>query len=154
MLFYFFNIQGFGIYITTVIISGTAEFSGSINYNPAYIKSIVDLFMWFSPLATITLMSSMLWVILRKRNKQKKTFRHKHSIFFLSAQSRFLLMMFVFWIQWFIPLIIDFMAPCQCVPDRISSQIYWLTFSVRIFRLKYLKFLQVFFELKLREKIV
>ena len=95
-----FWIFGFTIYPIILAICGTQEFTANINYQPSSLKSLVDILFYFAPLTTITILSVILWLLLRKRDKNKKSVEKKKSRFHMSSQTRFLLMMFVFWIQW------------------------------------------------------
>lgn len=97
-----FWIFGLILYSTILIICGTQEFTGNINYKPNSMKSLVDILFWFAPLSTITILSIILWTLLKNRDNNKKSVEKKKSRFHLSSHTRFLFMMFVFWIQWFV----------------------------------------------------
>ena len=125
-----FWILGFCSFTIILVFFGTQPNSASIDYEPRYLKSFVDLVIWFTPLSVITVISVIFFAILKKRAKKKhqiqKTFRSSK----LSSHTRFLLMMFVFWIQWFIPCILDLISPTNWIRTADLSQIYWLTFTV------------------------
>ena len=133
LMMFGFWISGYAIMTGIVLICGVVEFTGSIDYQPVYIKSFVDLIMWFTPLTCITVISVILWRLLRMRELKKKHASKKKSIFHLSSHSRFQLMMFFYWFQWFIPCIVDMLAPCNCVSATASYTIYWLTYSVSLY---------------------
>jgi hypothetical protein len=90
-----FWIFGFTFYPIILIVFGTQEFTASINYQPESMKSIVDIIFWFSPLAAITILSVIFWVLLKKRQKNKKSVDNKKGKYHMSSHNRFLIMMFV-----------------------------------------------------------
>jgi len=89
-----FWIFGFTVYPIILLICGTREFKTSINYQPEAMKSLVDILFWFSLLAAITILSVIFWLLLKKRQKNKKSVDNKKGKYHLSSQSRFLIMMY------------------------------------------------------------
>ena len=91
-----FWIFGFTLYPIILLICGTREFTGSTNYRPESMKSLVDILFWFSPLAAITILSVIFWLLLKKRQKNKKSVDNKKGKYHMSSQNRFFIMMLVF----------------------------------------------------------
>jgi hypothetical protein len=91
-----FWVFGFTVYSIILIVCGTREFTTSINYQPEAMKSLVDILFWFSPLAAITILSVIFWLLLKKRQKNKKSVDNKKGKYHMSSQNRFFIMMLVF----------------------------------------------------------
>ena len=103
-----FWIFGFSIYPIILIICGTKKYTGTISYRPSSMRSFVDIIFWFAPLTAITIMSVYLWLLLKKREKKKKSVKKRKSKFQMSSRTRFFIMIFAFWIQWFVFYILNF----------------------------------------------
>jgi hypothetical protein len=89
-----FWIFGFTVYAIILITCGTQEYTGYINYKPASMKILVDVLFWLAPLSTISILSVILWFLLKHRQKNKMCVEHKKSKFHMSSHMRFLLMMY------------------------------------------------------------
>ena len=134
---------GFTIFTINELIFGMIEYTSSIDYKPEYIKSIMNISTWFIPVMLIAIFSMQVFVELKKRDKKKNENKIKYKIkknFHLSATVKFQILLFTYWIQWFIPCIVDTIQPCNCISDSVSSAIYWLTYSVFIYYIIYIFF--------------
>ena len=132
---------GFTIFTITELLSGIIDFTASIDYSPLYLQCIIDIFMWFTPMVLIAVFSIKVFIELRKRDQKKRqikirhkstttTAMNKNKTFHISATIKFQILIFTYWIQWFIPCVVDILQPCNCIPKEFYSTLYWLTYSV------------------------
>ena len=125
-------ISGFLIFLPPELILGTVEYSTDINYQPLYLQSILALFIWFIPEILIAVFSVEVFFELRKRDKrnESKLTLKKNKKLRLSASVKFQILIFTYWIQWFIPCILEIIQPFNCISIQLSSIFYWLTYTV------------------------
>jgi hypothetical protein len=78
-----------------------------------------------NPTTTVTAPRSTDTSTMTHRTRVSRFFKKK---LVLKPQVRFLMIILIYWIQWFIPCVTALVnGLCECVPTSISAGIYWLT---------------------------
>ena len=120
---------------------GLKEYTLVLNIDSLALNLLDTILLWFLPLCGILIVSSLIFVYLaiskkrkHKFNKNTKNDSNNKSVFeymfniHLGPQAVFTIMMALYWIQWVIPCgetLLSF------IPNVvISSDIYWLTYTV------------------------
>jgi hypothetical protein len=129
---------GFLIWIPVVLIFGLKEYS--LELNDSLIVPIFEFIFWFIPLIIIFIISCMIFYELLIKNKiTRQSNRHddiNKSLFeyifnyYLGAEALFAIIMSVYWIQWIIPSVFNFVIYLTNIQTEKYSKIYWLTYSV------------------------
>jgi hypothetical protein len=124
----------------------------AVQFNPSFLKNILNIFFWLTPLLLISILSVFIFVRLNKASKNKKalaknktlenTTTHKSSTLSKTSHKkkkeasmtphiRFLTLIIIYQIQWYIPcLLVIVDGSCNCVSPDVLTSIYWLTYSV------------------------
>jgi hypothetical protein len=150
MIMAIFWVLGLLAWTPITFIFSTKDYNIDVNYSPFYLVTIFRLVSWLSVLLLILSLSIIIIkeLQLRKKIKQELTHKNKSSIASISCpvtslkkhnskfmlhfgfQTKFYLIIFSFWIQWFIPCVLSLLQPCDCIPTIFTNYIYWLTYTV------------------------
>ena len=153
-----FWVLGLLAWIPITFIFSTKDYNIEVNYIPFYLATIFNLVSWFSVLLLILLLSIIIIKELHLRKKIKQELKndkrnseiasHLHPLTTIKKrtnkftlhfdfQTKFYLIIFSFWIQWFIPCVLSLLQPCDCIPTLVTNYIYWLTYTVVYYINKY-----------------
>ena len=149
-----FWILGIIAWTPITFIFSTKDFAVDVNYSPFFLVTIFNLVSWFSILVLILSLSIIIIKELHLRKKIKQELRNraiasisrpvtslkKHNselMLHFGFQTKFYLIIFSFWIQWFIPCALSLLQPCNCIPSTLTNYIYWLTYTVVYYINKY-----------------
>jgi hypothetical protein len=120
----------------------------SVQFSPSFLKNILNIFFWLTPLLLITILSVFIIIRLNEASQNKKALTLENSTTNKSStlsktsntkakeasmkpHFRFLMLIIIYQIQWYIPcLVVIIDGSCNCVSPDVLTSIYWLTFSV------------------------
>ena len=121
---------GLSIWIPIVFGYGIVDYTNSVNIQPAYIGSIVNLLTWLMPLVAVFIMAIVFYVklilIIRRTKEYLPKNMGKWKRYRLAAQFRFLMIVGPFIFQWILPSFVTVAAPFLPAMDtNFTSAIYW-----------------------------
>ena len=121
---------GLSIWIPIVFGYGIVDYTNSVNIQPAYVGSIVNLITWFTPLVAIFLLSLVVYIKLIIVINRTKSFLPKTisnwKKYRLAAQFRFFIIIMPFFVQWFFPSMITVVVSVwPQLNQTFNSNIYW-----------------------------
>ena len=126
-----FWVFGLAYWVTCSFVFKTKEFSSHIDYEPHYLQSIINFFVWLLPLICVFSISVYILVLLTqvsKKNLNKKMMKQ-----ILNPKSKFFLIIFSYLIQWSVPAFYIVLEPflITIYDETLTLSLKWTSYTVK-----------------------
>ena len=128
-----FWVFSLSFWVTCSFVFKTKELTSHIDYEPHYLQSIINFFVWLLPLICVFSISIYILVLLTQVSKNHPGSRKSVVKLLLNPKSKFTIIIFSYLIQWSVPAFYIVIEPflITVYDETLTLSLKWTSYTVK-----------------------